>query len=234
MNSTLSTLPAQIISIHSPRAGGDQRQNRAYDGLLAISIHSPRAGGDHSFGASCTLSSSFQSTPPVRGETTRPPSPPGSPSDFNPLPPCGGRLAAVVVKAPEGDISIHSPRAGGDSLAVQCRTSLKNFNPLPPCGGRRTFSFLHICSPYFNPLPPCGGRRAGHPADSSAGSISIHSPRAGGDEFIIDKGRVSYLFQSTPPVRGETIWNKGFRYPGRFQSTPPVRGETVPAGCTCN
>ena len=80
--------------------------------------------------------------------------------------------------------------------------------------------------------------------------ISIHAPRAGGDEDVLQRAIISYAFQSTPPVRGATayfykggigFWNFNPRPPcgGRhrglvnasdfktFQSTPPVRGATV-------
>ena len=57
-------------------------------------------------------------------------------SDFNPLPPCGGR--------PKDQISLRLTRY---------------FNPLPPCGGRPLTVILpSALSLDFNPLPPCGGR----------------------------------------------------------------------------
>ena len=59
-----------------------------------------------------------------------------SSSNFNPLPPCGGRL----------DVKIYD----------FCND---NFNPLPPCGGRRSPASGGTGSGcHFNPLPPCGGR----------------------------------------------------------------------------
>ena len=56
------------ISIHAPRAGGDQdRANVATQ--MRISIHAPRAGGDGIAIERSETKKEFQSTPPVRGAT---------------------------------------------------------------------------------------------------------------------------------------------------------------------
>ena len=60
------------------------------------------------------------------------------------------------------EISIHSPRAGGDENINAAKREERNFNPLPPCGGRRR---------------PAGRSKETQP-------ISIHSPRAGGDRLL--------------------------------------------------
>ena len=77
----------------------------------------------------------FQSTPSVWRETAAPPHRQRRLSDFNPLPPCGGRP--------------HRAQMQHQSIY---------FNPLPPCGGRLCIqdSLFHLQN--FNPLPPCGGR----------------------------------------------------------------------------
>ena len=79
--------------------------------------------------------------------------------------------------------------------------------------------------------------------------ISIHAPRAGGDQDYIDALAELGVFQSTPPVRGATPPETNIRGPQgisihapraggdlyrdllseaeqAFQSTPPVRGAT--------
>ena len=126
-------------------------------------------------------------------------------ADFNPRPPCGGRLLTVEEEdqvkgfqstppvrgatdfCAEGPgcphISIHAPRAGGDPKRRYENSPFPYFNPRPPCGGR-----------------PCGShdlRRAQH--------ISIHAPRAGGDAMLSHGKWLPWLFQSTPPVRGATV-----------------------------
>ena len=57
-------------------------------------------------------------------------------------------------------------------------------------------------------------------------SISIHSPREGRDGYGLNTGVFAVKFQSTRPVRGETIWRQPSRGRRIFQSTRPVRGET--------
>ena len=61
--------------------------------------------------------------------------------------------------APPTVISIHAPREGGDSKALQ------------PAA-------IHF---YFNPRPPRGGRHIGVARSFLTGQISIHAPREGGD-----------------------------------------------------
>ena len=79
----------------------------------------------------------------------------------------------------------------------------------------------------FNPRSPCGERRRIRPGQTHDGNISIHAPRAGSDTTEIDIAVRAMLFQSTPPVRGATIFppRRVCRIDG-FQSTPPVRGAT--------
>ena len=106
--------------------------------------------------------------------------------DFNPLPPCGGRLLPTARSVEEAEISIHSLRVEGDpiphliiyaisisihSLRVEGdNTSIDQFryhtyfNPLPPCGGRRQRMCETVILSYFNPLPPCGGRQQNYTA----------------------------------------------------------------------
>ena len=62
------------ISIHAPRAGGDLSDSLGMFEAKMISIHAPRAGGDHQGGV-CVM---------VDAE------------DFNPRPPCGGRLGGIL------------------------------------------------------------------------------------------------------------------------------------------
>ena len=150
--------PQHRISIHSPRAGRDAEE-LAVIIPIPISIHSPRAGRD----------------------AQRPSRPSGKPN-FNPLAPCGARLAAERKTAAFLCISIHSPRAGRDTTPTTRSTCRRYFNPLAPCGARL--------------------RAASHRGDLDL--ISIHSPRAGRDfdvQIVDDKALV---FQSTRPVRGET------------------------------
>ena len=57
--------------------------------------------------------------------------------------------------------------------------------------------------------------------------ISIHAPREGSDENLIESVRQECKFQSTLPVRGATCYNRNCKQGRGFQSTLPVRGATA-------
>ena len=168
-----------FISIHSLRVEGDVKTFQIHF-EKAISIHSLRVEGDgsekvHSLGAKI-----FQSTPSVWRETAFAALQRRQNQNFNPLPPCGGRLDMIrwTCSFPisihslrvEGDdvasdffpnfkISIHSLRVeGDDSCFAIGQFRAEHFNPLPPCGGRHPPSHIIAQLRNFNPLPPCGGR----------------------------------------------------------------------------
>ena len=82
--------------------------------LQLISIHAPRAGGDLEIIERIQTHYEFQSTPPVRGATQARLSLPYEMENFNPRPPCGGRLRQLLYPPDAYSISIHAPRAGGD------------------------------------------------------------------------------------------------------------------------
>ena len=148
------------ISIHSLRVEGNYRHT-VITCSATISIHSLRVEGDCSFFYRISIKC-FISIHSLRVE--------GdkdvkiillAASDFNPLPPCGGRrpcqsydLGQKVISIHslrvEGDlrvytlseigygISIHSLRVEGDIFAAApSPSSVSYFNPLPPCGGRQ-------------------------------------------------------------------------------------------------
>ena len=147
----------------------------------------------------------FQSSRPVRGETTPPGPMRTCRSNFNPLAPCGARR--------------HSRRRWGHS---------GYFNPLAPCGARQIWDSRYNNMSYISILSPRAGRdghpvarglaerkfqssrpvrgetrgtRKRHPGGSR---ISILSPRAGRDCGGKAAIRISTTFQSSRPVRGET------------------------------
>ena len=146
-----------FLLVHSPRAGRDQ--GRALPGQTSsISIHSPRAGRD---------------SPRSRDRRRQP--------NFNPLAPCGARLARLLRPADHLVISIHSPRAGRDRLPSGYTIAARHFNPLAPCGARLSRHTRCAAPNLFQSTRPVRGetaQRAGVPGDHD---ISIHSPRAGRD-----------------------------------------------------
>ena len=56
--------------------------------------------------------------------------------------------------------------------------------------------------------------------------ISIHAPREGGRRLDKLISMYSKVFQSTPPARGATTYNRTADFTVTFQSTPPARGAT--------
>ncbi len=89
--------------------------NPDFDGnAMMISIHSLRVEGDLSCRMMLCSNVIFQSTPSVWRETVLVCELFFALNNFNPLPPCGGRLGWVSDKIPSGNISIHSLRVEGD------------------------------------------------------------------------------------------------------------------------
>ena len=126
--------PDSPISIHSLRVEGDRLDDRRQI-FGYISIHSLRVEGDY-------LSWAWA----------------WAEINFNPLPPCGGRLIDFTTFKVLYGISIHSLRVEGDNYAHRFQHFVAYFNPLPPCGGRHAIIEKGGSKNYFNPLPPCGGR----------------------------------------------------------------------------
>ena len=126
----------ELISTHVPRAGDDRCNLLPRFNPVNISTHVPRAGDDLSFFGDFNL-----------------------PLHFNPRPPCGRRLAGLVLAHRRTNISTHVPRAGDDFFAY----------------------LAFITSPHFNPRPPCGRRPEAGMCLCWNNSISTHVPRAGDD-----------------------------------------------------
>ena len=138
----------------------------------------------------------FQSTPPVRGATAY--FYKGF-WNFNPRPPCGGRPRAAGINTSGTPISIHAPRAGGDTKKIRRSTHDQNFNPRPPCGGRRFIAPDAMDHSTFQSTPPVRGATKPHSA------------------YIY-----LLIFQSTPPVRGASMCCTS--RPGYFNPRPPCGG----------
>ena len=123
---------------------------------------------------------------------------------FNPRPPRGGRRAIHTPYSSLARVSIHAPRAGGDSFSLSSVILDLCFNPRPPRGGRP--EEMPVCPSKFpvsihapraggdcrgnvdicrgngfNPRPPRGGRQPCLADYRVSTKVSIHAPRAGGD-----------------------------------------------------
>ena len=101
------------ISIHAPREGGDIFIHRIFTQQLNFNPR-PREGGDHLQNAHII-----------------------DQKDFNPRPPRGGRHIGVARSFLTGQISIHAPREGGDSM-ISLKMRLLIFQSTPPARGATT------------------------------------------------------------------------------------------------
>ena len=150
--------------------------------INAISIHGPRVGADLTREVREHNNFAFQSTAPVWGPTCREILHPQAYRDFNPRPPCGGRLAVydydndgklfqstAPVWGPTGHrraprlnmaISIHGPRVGADSTPH----SPPAWTPSISIHGPRVGADILSCSSSIH-----------------ISGISIHGPRVGAD-----------------------------------------------------
>ena len=213
------------ISIHAPRVGGDLK-SISFSSLINISIHAPRVGGDTSRSGTASAS-----------------------RNFNPRPPCGGRLGKKRLDNSIVNISIHAPRVGGDMtsswrLLVRLKFQStppvwgatisipgtmrqpRNFNPRPPCGGRPEPVYLMKPSEIkFQSTPPVWGATVNKERKGLfACNFNPRPPCGGRLERFAVCARTS-AFQSTPPVWGATP--TGFRtFPGlpNFNPRPPCGG----------
>ena len=112
--------PQESISIHSLRVEGDRESPEPFK--LRIPFQStPSVWRETVVAASNNAVTPFQSTPSVWRETSDELPDLTCMSDFNPLPPCGGR--PLPMPSPSGVI---------------------HFNPLPPCGGRQTHQLCQL------------------------------------------------------------------------------------------
>ena len=198
----------------------------------------PSSSGDSDHG--------FQSTPSVWRETGRLSGGMTDVSDFNPLPPCGGRRfrrssstpCSVFQSTPsvwretgsgatydyDAAISIHSLRVEGDHAAGFCGYCIFYFNPLPPRGGRQLLFPRLICDSVFQSTPSVWRETTPPSSGSSYSLISIHSLRVEGDMPAgMMAGSASY-FNPLPPCGGRLRISHLPQRQGHFNPLPPCGG----------
>ena len=148
--------PAQLVSIHAPRAGRDDGQcvtRCGYD----VSIHAPRAGRDQVNAITNPWSTVFQSTRPARGATAGP------------------------WATESGDrVSIHAPRAGRDTSRA-ANSSGNKFQSTRPARGATTSRPIILQVELFQSTRPARGATRPGEDRGRADRVSIHAPRAGRD-----------------------------------------------------
>ena len=104
------------VSIHAPHARGDLGLlRRKANARVRVSIHAPHARGDAPQTAISTGTTTFQSTPLMRGATVRRGRRVGGCVGFNPRPSCEGRHQRGRQRAVHRQVSIHAPHARGDA-----------------------------------------------------------------------------------------------------------------------
>ena len=123
-----------------------------------ISIHSLRMEGDYLLWVLILLCLIFQSTPSVWRETVARCRQCAAVSNFNPLPPYGGRRYRHTPECELPHFNPLPPYGGRPAIFRIFFMTLSHFNPLPPYGGRHRIADSIIVYRHFNPLPPYGGR----------------------------------------------------------------------------
>ena len=167
-----------------------------------VSIHAPRAGGDSSSRSCVEKYRMFQSTPPARGATT-----------------CA---AANSVAA----LFQSTPPARGATSAGRSSASNSLFQSTPPARGATDLVGPGSRGLRFQSTPPARGATTKNAISEFQHQVSIHAPRAGGDDQERDLGVPAPGFNPRPPRGGRQLLGPGSTYNLSFQSTPPARGAT--------
>ena len=177
------------------------------------------------------LACSFQSTPSAWRETHLLSTPIDGFSDFNPLPPHGGRqdlgeeavYSLLFQSTPsawrETDnfpdaVSVQgfqsTPSAWRETAETEVLQPFAQFQSTPSAWRETSMPcifLLHV--PYFNPLPPHGGRLL-HISTSVVVSSFQSTPSAWRETCFVAVPVDSAGFQSTPSAWRETVYGRGF------------------------
>ena len=219
-----SFFPALSISIHAPRVGSDKDQAVTKVTFLNFNPRSP-CGERPERGILWQRKTPFQSTLPVWGATE-----------------------TTMRRSLQFPFQSTLPVWGATGGGMEHSTVMADFNPRSPCGERHSLHRLRLQTRYFNPRSPCGERRFGNVRCAVDGNISIHAPRVGSDQGVLDTGPHLADFNprspcgerpsAEPKVEGSKHFNPrspcGERLPvgpyesvgNEFQSTLPVWGAT--------
>ena len=169
------------ISIHAPRAGCDNKEEREAAKDADFNPRTP-CGVRLSTTAKWFWHPEFQSTHPVRGATLQ--------------------LCWLVLQEPEFQ-STHPVR--GATTAPGLYWDNWAFQSTHPVRGATAICSSTLAAPFnFNPRTPCGVRLNGLFCFQYNTRISIHAPRAGCDSDGCFCNHGTERFQSTHPVRGAT------------------------------
>ena len=215
------------ISIHAPRAGGDDLYHDIAARVSLISIHAPRAGGDRTAAKSFPPLLEFQSTPPVRGATAQSEEYCEESHQFQSTPPVRGATAQSEEYCEEShQFQSTPPVRGATDVTVGLVKPSKEFQSTPPVRGATLGEYSGRHDPCISiHAPRAGGDAPTRSWAISAQWISIHAPRAGGDFGHEGLDVDGIVFQSTPPVRGATLTTIRMPpCPAYFNPRPPCGG----------
>ncbi len=141
--------------------------------------------------------------------------------------PVRGETAQDHPAARSEAISIHSPRAGRDAVCCRFGRVLVISIHSPRAGRDALAQFCGLGNLNFNPLAPCGARRVRKGKTKPTSAFQSTRPVRGETLRASMTPTGKQEFQSTRPVRGETRHSGMIqRALTEFQSTRPVRGET--------
>ena len=195
----------RIISIHAPRAGSDPHCSAIALAMPGFQSTLPVRGATHGVFVVFILSAVFQSTLPVRGATIFQCFPRSNTVISIHAPRAGSDGITAVCKyylcifqstlpvrgATEAEATRSLIQAFQSTLPVRGATIHRHpkqaektdFNPRSPCGERRDSRSYRYRWNDFNPRSPCGERPTLYANKVILVQISIHAPRAGGDNM---------------------------------------------------
>ena len=135
----------------------------------------------------------------------------------------------VLDQPRERAISIHAPRTGSDLAGKRGEETSILFQSTLPARGATTVRGAIDEVYEFQSTLPARGATASSAIFRRSQWISIHAPRTGSDEAVLEGLLFTCQFQSTLPARGATRTATHKRRRERFQSTLPARGATAVA-----
>ena len=155
-------------------------RNRRTLGLVRISTLAPLAGCDAGFFAFAGGGENFNPRTPC-GVRLRSLSSSAISTSFQSTHPLRGATAVRLHRFLDLDISIHAPLAGCDACGRSSQRRRKYFNPRTPCGVRQGFMYRGVDAVIFQSTHPLRGATVSPLVGMAMEDISIHAPLAGCD-----------------------------------------------------
>ena len=170
----------------------------------------------------------FNPRPPCGGRLRHPGTQWGPP-DFNPRPPCGGRPLPTERLAAAGIISIHGPRVGADLVqSVHVGQFFADFNPRPPCGGRRSMPASDLEPDTFQSTAPVWGPTPVHGHGLGDSQFQSTAPVWGPTGLWPRTRRAAYISIHGPRVGADSAAVCTSPGPPNFNPRPPCGGRRAP------